>query len=734
MRALCGTALLTVLLIVLYAVAVHFEWSWNGSKANVVGGGLVASSVEDGASAELTVANSGQRSPIVIGSQGAAASQIGVAQDSVRALGHESGLIYIGTCMQGNGQPLEGVMVEILDLSRGREAAEANPYRGHTGAGGQFHLQTDISGSGTVLCGLSKHGYTTLKVTASAAPVNDIVDLGQRFMPPAGSLHGQVRDTTGNGLEGINVSMAAIPVPDDHKWGLIHNRSTGVDGLFLFEDVPAIYWNLRVSDPRWSMVRPVHRRLEPGTEEHVVLEVERSPAVSGALVTAAGEAVSGARVVAVNDGDGHRVTARALSDEMGRFELYGRAGDREATLTLSLESHYYQIAQRDTRYQWNDEGLSVTVAAKSSIRALVMDARSGLAISNFEYALTARPSDDGVIRSAPAGASPVVITIDDPDQSYLHVYPADDGLGFSESIDIRPFVDSEQVLTVELEAASQLRFVVQDEAGLPVTGVMVLLVELNDRVEVDQMLDVRWATKPSWVSASGDGSLWDEGITDATGEAVLRAPGVATRTRLFANIEAKGFGPTIEWLQEGQSEYTITLERAIPVCVQGGGWRGLASVKFVPSGSDNTAAVPLFGGYELTDDGVKDGRGELVAPELTLKPTWKVQLVYGGLLLECGSLTLPQTNEECLRLDASRYAVQDVFLDLGQRGEAAEHAVLTPKIWDESTAWMTVPIVDGHLWINELPIGSYALVLEGVNIRGELEARLDGLSSVLWCD
>jgi protocatechuate 3,4-dioxygenase beta subunit len=204
------------------------------------------------------------------------------------------------------------------------------------------------------------------------------------------ALSGRIYDGRGAPLEGATISLAGSGF-----WPARSVRS-GVDGRFLWTEIPAGIYELRVS--KGALVAPPVEGLilDPGAKRAFGVQLVAGWTVAGQVIDAqSGRAIENADITVASGVLGLH-TRRARSDGRGRFELAGVVGDEQS---LYVEADGY-VTAGPLRQSSSDPAMTVRLGRASTIEGRVVDAR-GMPI---EAALV-RAFGEGQLRGATLGTT-----------------------------------------------------------------------------------------------------------------------------------------------------------------------------------------------------------------------------------------------------------------------------------------------------------------------------------------
>ena len=220
--------------------------------------------------------------------------------------------------------------------------------------------------------------------TGPAVVSSEELDLG------SATLSGRIYDGRGAPLEGATISLAGSGF-----WPARSVRS-GVDGRFLWTEIPAGIYELRVS--KGALVAPPVEGLilDPGAKRAFGVQLVAGWTVAGQVIDAqSGRAIVNAEITVASGVLGLH-TRRARSDGRGRFELAGVVGDEQS---LYVEADGY-VTAGPLRQGSSDPAMIVRLGRASTIEGRVVDAR-GMPV---EAALV-RAFGEGQLRGATLGTT-----------------------------------------------------------------------------------------------------------------------------------------------------------------------------------------------------------------------------------------------------------------------------------------------------------------------------------------
>jgi len=254
-------------------------------------------------------------------------------------------IVKLGSVLRGfvtgpDGEPVPGAKVratrtdgpaqrgmELVSLQFDKDSLETDEQ-------GEFVLDTLGQGTYTVLCWHTEEDYATLQhndvhVRPGMDPLNLKLDRG-------GRIHGTVLDaSTGEPVTGARISTNDVAE-------LRKDDFSQEDGSYLLRGLATRSLLVHVNAPGYSTNQ---RRVKVQKEQELEENFELTPTgiVSGRVVNAAGDPVSGARVMAKTEEPSSPTLATDLTDHDGSFSLKGVDSGESRWIRVKksqyLESH-----------------------------------------------------------------------------------------------------------------------------------------------------------------------------------------------------------------------------------------------------------------------------------------------------------------------------------------------------------------------------------------------------------
>ncbi len=214
-----------------------------------------------------------------------------------------------------------------------------------------------------------------------------LVELGDILLIPGTTLSGIVRDVDGNRIEGA-VVYATARQPEFAGREVLHSTRSGAGGAFLFQDGPSglVRLSTRLEDRRSS--ERIEVALEPGDVrtdfELVVVSYASDEAISGVVVTPAGEPASGATLQYFSsspDGSTGSELGRP-ADAQGRFRFSDQPGSKTRVSASDPKGEFGPTIPLDVAL--GTHGIVLRLTEKRTV-LLHVESELGVAVPKFSY-------------------------------------------------------------------------------------------------------------------------------------------------------------------------------------------------------------------------------------------------------------------------------------------------------------------------------------------------------------
>lgn len=313
-----------------------------------------------------------------------------------------SGATDLGTVILVAGIAVEGQVVD----PQGRPVPEAEvsltgeeaPTTVLTGADGSFRIEDRRPGE-TVNLGVHRAGYAPASAGLRIPPGQPV----RIVLQPTASVEGSTVGPDGTPVPGALVLI--LPSNPVHVGGVAgpdRTQQSDENGSFRIEGVTPGSFEIRATAPGRQEARLANLEVRPGQDLQGV-EVVLAPGavIAGRVLSASGEAVSGAEVSLLPEGPGPPLLpgGAALSDEQGRYRLEGVS---PGARTVQAGHEEYLPARRRLEVQEGENALDLTLEPGAILSGRVVDPR-GAPVAGARVFLRLRPEESP--RTLPDAAS-----------------------------------------------------------------------------------------------------------------------------------------------------------------------------------------------------------------------------------------------------------------------------------------------------------------------------------------
>ncbi len=673
----------------------------------------------------------------------------------------------VGRCVDENGLPLAGSELKIRGVARNSDEA-----RGKLGLGLVASATSAKDGSFELRLELAANTYYSLRASLAGmlqtrGPLNDFresrdpelenVDLGDIVMRRGARMRAKVVDQNGSPVSGVSViALVGVPSFDGGSPATEYAGRSKPDGSLVFGGDPLLMtgsWEMRTGASR-EIIAPRRLVVPSDSSEFavqlVVRDRDRTDSISGRVLAESGVPQSGVRVSALHDD--RRLIRSIQSANDGSFRIYGKSDAKEPVI-IQVEGTGGLLAAYSEQVNWGTSDLELVMRQATGLDLTVVD-ESGIAVEDFGVAVawSGDPYKQAINQVEHEGKQPEgFLRVDGVGRGgtiAVLVWPTEDDFALHMPVNVALPENSRARATVTLPRKRPYSFRVVDEAGEPVLGSKVELVQcdespLSATTEVYPLESVLWnlnfwnvnPERKDWVLAF----LLDSGETDSEGRILLRGP---RRDRIGLRVTAEDHPPLILYpvtLTDGEQELTVSEVAALRGMVQPGDleqrFRPDASKMLPPDrrpglmlrrvGEGKTTIMTSQGKViAIADDGsfsVESLKAERVEVVLywwrqIAENSWQAELMMPPLAVV--DLIAGQVHE--LELDLSAHLPGRLTGTVIRNGQPAGHAgvrltsrMISPRGFESFQEIAGIETdAEGKFSVGALQVGGYALSLQ----------------------